>query len=128
MSGPPRMTAEQGAATGRHAQLFCPPGRHLEHLNSPYLVNIHHLTGDSKNGLNVVFGKFLDQLANRWVVLGVERDTALSMISPSSGRVDSFGFAAQIMMIMVTLWSQQQAFYATFFFCLVEQGLRVQSC
>lgn len=58
--------------------------RHLEHLTYSHLVNIHHLTGDSKNGLNVVFSKFLDQLANRWVILDGERDITLSTTSPTS--------------------------------------------
>ena len=88
-------------------------GRHLDHLKSAYLVNIHHFTGDSKNGLNVVFSKFLDQLADRRVVLGGERDTMLSMISSTRRKVDSLSFMAQIIVIMVTLWSQQQAFYVT---------------
>lgn len=47
--------------------------KHLNQLKSTYFVNVYHLTGDSKNGLDVVLGKFLDQLTNRGVVLCEER-------------------------------------------------------
>lgn len=124
MIGPPR--GSRAGGNGRRTRtpgsvLLGRDGRHLDHLKSPYLVNIHHLTGDSKNGLNVVFSKFLDQLANRWVVLGGERNAVLSVIFPTSRRMDSLGFTIQIMMIIVILWSQQQFFYVTFF-CLRERG------
>lgn len=48
---------------------MCHLRRHLDQPKPTHFVNIHHLAGDSKNGLNVVFSKFLDQLANRRIVL-----------------------------------------------------------
>lgn len=48
---------------------MCLLRRYLDQPKSTYFVNIHHLARDSKNGLNIVFSKFLDQLANRRVVL-----------------------------------------------------------
>lgn len=54
---------------GHSRTCMCHLRRHLDQPKSTHFVNIHHLAGDSKNGLNVVFSKFLDQLANRRVVL-----------------------------------------------------------
>lgn len=83
--------------------------RHLDHLTYSHLINIHHLTGDSKNGLNVVFSKCLDQLANRWVVLDGERDMTLSTTSPTSRREDTWSVAARFMVIKVMFCFPQQA-------------------
>lgn len=103
------MTAEQETAPGdTHTAvsvLLGRGGKHLDHLTYSHLVNIHHPTGDSKNGLNVVFSKFLDQLANRWVVLDGERNITLSTTFPTSRRVDTSGMAAQLMVIEVMFWS-----------------------
>lgn len=118
------MVAEQGAVAGGHAQLFLSSWegwRHLYHLNSPYLVNIHHLTGDSKNGLNVVFSKFLDQLADRWVVLGGKRDIALSTIYPHQQKSGQFGLCSPNDGDYGDLVVSETGFPCGFFFCLRER-------
>lgn len=83
--------------------------RHLDHLKYSHLINIHHLTSDSKNGLNVVLSECLDQLANRWVVLDGERDITLSTASPTSRREDTWGVAAEFIVIKVMFCFPRQA-------------------
>lgn len=103
---------------------FSPPGegwRHLHHLNSPYLVNIHHLTGDSKNGLNVVFSKFLDQLADRRVVLDGKWDIALSTIPHRQQKSGQFGLCSPNYGDYGDLVVSETGFPCDSFFCLRER-------